>query len=63
MNYIHDCEDCIHLGEFEGMDLYIHYRDTVSEVVARFGNNGSEYYASDILFTQKAYVAEALSRV
>jgi hypothetical protein len=45
------------------MDLYIHYRDTVSEVVARFGNNGPEYYASDIYTTERAYVVEALSRV
>lgn len=40
--YTHDCNNCIFLGQYENFDLY--YCNITNEtVIARYGNEGSEY--------------------
>lgn len=40
----HDCKECIHLGEFQGQDLYVCYQDCLGPtVIARHGNKPWEY--------------------
>lgn len=41
--YIHDCEDCIYLGRFRRFDLYGCGTSERYSLIARFGNEGSEY--------------------
>lgn len=44
--YTHDCNQCKFLGHYEGYDLY--YCDVVKDVptvIARFGNNPTDYFS------------------
>lgn len=66
--YTHDCDECTYLGVYDahGMykdlkfDLYYHYRPNCSEVVARYGNDGPEYYSSNIEFKEVLETNDAL---
>ena len=51
--YKHDCSECTYLGTFipydktfqpiTKYDLYAHKRETMVELIARYGNNPSDY--------------------
>lgn len=52
--FTHDCETCIFLGTYFGpvfkngdeedwYDLYYHYNEYESTVIARYGNEGDQY--------------------
>ena len=43
--YLHDCPQCVFLGRHNGQDLYF-CDQTIPTVVARFGDEGSEYTSS-----------------
>jgi hypothetical protein len=43
--YLHDCKSCVFLGRHNGQDLYF-CKETIPTVVARFGDEGSEYTSS-----------------
>ncbi len=75
MNYTHDCAQCVPLGEHKNdigkYDLYICPDKThgFHSVIARYGNNGSEYSSFGVdsnvlaLFAQKPdYVLAAAYR-
>lgn len=49
--YVHDCDRCVYLGQFERYDLYFAdhggvapgYVPDAATVIARYGNDGPEY--------------------
>ena len=43
----HDCDNCQYVGNFKEYDLY--FCNTTPTVIARYGNEGSEY-ASGMVF-------------
>jgi len=58
MQYTHDCDDCMPLGEFtpplervgdlpDNYDLYYCH----GVVVARYGSDGPDYHSTDLVFT------------
>jgi hypothetical protein len=45
--YRHDCKSCVFLGRHNGQDLYFcEQGGSIPTVVARFGDEGSEYTSS-----------------
>jgi hypothetical protein len=78
VKYIHDCSECIYLGDYEMtysygvevVDLYFHWRKGKdglrSEALIRLGDVGWEYESTwDLRATQRheAYAKEACRRV
>ena len=56
--FIHDCEECMYLGEFNNCDLY--YADhggLPDTVIARYGSDGPEY-VSGMIFANKGLIPE-----
>ncbi len=43
-HFSHDCNDCVYLGSDENNDFYF-CEGGVPTVIARFGNDGWEYYS------------------
>lgn len=43
MPYKHDCDRCVSLGEYKGMDLYFCQESFGPTVVARYGDDGPDY--------------------
>ena len=53
LRYNHDCSECIYLGTYQltesnyprikEYDLYVHERETIVELIARYGNNPTDY--------------------
>jgi hypothetical protein len=52
----HDCDKCVFLGVYKNHDLY--YCNTEPTVIARYGDNGCEYF-SGIHFTSNDYLNKA----
>lgn len=56
LRYNHDCSECIYLGTYRlendhylpitEYDLYAHKRETIIELIARYGNNPSDCLTS-----------------
>jgi hypothetical protein len=62
MRYIHDCKKCVFLGCYEEYDLYVHWDDCEKSVIARYGNDGSQYISGLSFVTCNLALAEALRR-
>ena len=45
MLFKHDCDKCIPLGVIKGHDLYFCAQHGCATVVARYGDNGEDYYS------------------
>lgn len=51
--YIHDCKECIYLGQKDEYDLYFcNQGGLLNTVIARFGNEGPDYI-SGMSFSDK----------
>lgn len=44
----HDCNDCKYLGTFFNLDVYLCSKSGRGSIIARFGNDGPDYYSSRI---------------
>lgn len=76
--YIHDCEDCVFLGQYKDADLYVCINNedgnTIDTVIARFSSDAPDYisgltfayaYGEDLSFgedSQMRYTFEAFKR-
>lgn len=59
MLFNHDCDQCVFLAVFETADLYFCPTDSPT-VIARFGDEGSDY-KSGIMFAERdKHLGEAL---
>ena len=64
-NWVHDCDACIFLGPYKGMDLYV--CSNHEEVIVRFGDEGCENrsYSMDLaqrIAGRDEVVAETIRR-
>ena len=51
-NFVHDCDDCLFLGQTIGggriVDLYAHENADHVTLIARYGNDGPEYFSTHL---------------
>jgi len=50
--YVHDCTQCVLVGQAHGEDVYVCEKQNFIEVVMRWGNDGPEY-RSMVYFKRK----------
>ena len=62
--FTHDCARCVTLGEFNGHDLYFCQQRSlgIPTVLARYGNQGPEYYSGILSAAHEPRLGEALVR-
>ena len=46
--YKHDCSACLFLGRYKNYDLYAHVHEHLTELIARYSNDGPDYSAEDV---------------
>ena len=46
--YKHDCENCLFIGVFNNFDVYICLGTEAGSMIARFGDEGSQYASCNI---------------
>ncbi|KKN39832.1 hypothetical protein LCGC14_0739440 [marine sediment metagenome] len=61
--YKHDCKDCIFLGNYNNHDLYSCWSGSSPTVVARYGNEGSDYHSGLIFRVRYEELAVAATIV
>lgn len=59
MLFIHDCDKCVFLAVFETADLYFCPTDRPT-VIARFGDDGSDYKSGIVFADTDKHLGEAL---
>ena len=57
--YKHECSACIFLGSFQDNDLYFCKQGNIPTVIARYGNNGSDYTSGMALAAYDPRLAKA----
>ncbi len=55
MQFQHDCEKCIYLGEWQGHDLYWCAQGGRPTVIARWGDDGPNYQ-SGMIFADRELI-------
>ena len=58
--YIHDCQKCIFLGQFNEFDLYFCGGTAYNTVIARYGDDGPDYLSG--MFSIDPNLEEAKKR-
>jgi hypothetical protein len=61
-HFVHECERCVYLGEYRQHDLYFCTKQpNVPTVLARYGNDPSDYVSGVELATRDLILAEAVA--
>lgn len=63
--YTHDCEECVFIGTFENIDLWVHPRigdhGELLNVVARFSDDGPDYVSETLLIERPFGLARIMN--